>query len=876
MYRRIGEIVSRRPILWIVFWIVFAAIAINIAPSRESVWKDGEFIFLPEDSPSRRAAELFQRAFPSNNGDPRFSDDSVGTSIQQDPLGSNIVIVLQREDRPSGLTEQDKQFISQTLLDKLEEIRETTPRGYSWSPELEAELTEPLPAEAQVIRGISTLADPRIGALLTSRNEKSTLVVIELKTEFLDRQNALVLGRIENLVNDPEIQQERPLGLSANLSGSATVGRDMLRAEQESASRTETFTKILIIILLLLIYRAPLLALVPLVTVGVAVELSQSLLRILAGLGLIDLFTGLDVYVTVVVYGAGVDYCLFLIARYKEELDLGNPHRLSMANSIHRVGAALATSAGTSIVGIGMMGFSEFGKFRQAGFAISFGLLVVLCFALTFTPSFLLIFGRWAFWPDVRREKVGEASGWLPSSSMWTSFQEQRLLEQIWDGVANLLRRRPATVFALAILAMMPFAVVGTVFQENLSYGLLTDLPQDEPSVRGAKVVQKHFPAGITGPMTMLIHFDPEVLKEFYDGKDLSDLRTAEQLSEQISLSLQKHEQEARDRVEQAARTNSVIPPDERPIGIEDIRSQYFPLGTQQQALAYFKSLPARQRAIGRNFAHKTYTSLRGDLAGEVMRLDLVLNIDPFSRESIEQLGRLEKAIEEAIPLGPDDLPADQRDKLQESAEVLPLGTTGGIRDLKSVTDRDRIRIDILVIVSVYIVLVLLLRQPRICAYLIVSVVFSYLVALGATFAVFYLRDPQGFTGIDWKVPVYLFTILIAMGEDYNILLMARVTEEQEQHGRVNGILVALKKTGSIISSCGVIMAGTFLSLMAGTLLGMVQLGFALAFGVLLDTFVVRPILVPAYLILLYSGRFGKIGRLLGAPKNAGEETQLA
>jgi RND superfamily putative drug exporter len=111
------------------------------------------------------------------------------------------------------------------------------------------------------------------------------------------------------------------------------------------------------------------------------------------------------------------------------------------------------------------------------------------------------------------------------------------------------------------------------------------------------------------------------------------------------------------------------------------------------------------------------------------------------------------------------------------------------------------------------------------------------------------------------------------MGEDYNILLMSRVEEEQQRHGMVKGILVALMKTGGIISSCGIIMAGTFGTLMSGTLLGMVQMGFALAFGVLLDTFIVRPILVPSYLVLLYSGRFGRFGKFLGAPADVSQQS---
>ena len=166
---------------------------------------------------------------------------------------------------------------------------------------------------------------------------------------------------------------------------------------------------------------------------------------------------------------------------------------------------------------------------------------------------------------------------------------------------------------------------------------------------------------------------------------------------------------------------------------------------------------------------------------------------------------------------------------------------------------------------SVFLILVVLLRKVALSAYLIFTVLFGYLVALGATYTFFALTDPY-FGGLDWKVPMFLFTILIAVGEDYNIFLMTRIQEEQKIHGPVKGVVEALSKTGRIISSCGIIMAGTFASLCAGSLKGMIQLGFALAFGVLLDTFVVRPILVPAYLVLVHSGRLGKIGTLLGGP----------
>jgi len=854
MYQRLGQLVARFPVPWLVIWILFAIVAISTAPPQEAVWQDGEMNFLPEKSPTLRAVKTFRETFqPGLQAE--GERDSVGSSVQQDPLGSNIVVVLQREDRPSGLTEDDEQFITGVLVDHLTQLQKTTPKGYQWTPEIEAGLNKELPPEEQVIKSISTMADERVGPLLTSRDQKATLVILELTTEFLERQNRLVVGRIEYLVNSPEIQAQRPLGLSMALSGSATVGRDMLRAEQESASRTEQFTKLLVITLLLLIYRAPLLALVPLVTVGISVELSKALLRLMAGWEWIGLFTGLDVYVTVVVYGAGVDYCLFLIARYKEELDRGLSYKEALALSIEKVGAALATSAGTSIVGIGMMGFSEFGKFRQAGFAISFGLAVVLCFALTFTPAMLLLFGRWAFWPDVRSNEVGQRGGWLPSTTLWKKLNEFRM-QWIWEAMAAVLRRTPGRVFLGAVLLMMPLAITGMFFQDNLSYGLLTDLPQDEPSVVGARFVQNHYPAGITGPHTIFVQFPKSVLQDVFDGEDLTHLRTAERLSEVVTKNVTAEDERLKQKTTE-----------ELPVGIEDIRSQFQPLGNNVKANEYLNNLPLRLRGAKRAFSHRTYAGLHGDLAGQVMRFDVILTDDPFSRSSIQSLTQLEEMVRRSIVFPEEaEIPQEKQQLLRESADIYSLGTTAAIRDLKSVTDRDRILIDILVTVSVYLVIVTLLRQPEICAYLIVSVVFSYLVTLGATFVFFYLRDPAGFNGIDWKVPVYLFTILIAIGEDYNILLMARVSEEQEKHGLVDGVLVALTRTGGIISSCGVIMAGTFFTLMSGSLLGMVQMGFALGFGVLLDTFIVRPILVPSYLILLYSGRFGRLGRFLGAP----------
>ena len=159
----------------------------------------------------------------------------------------------------------------------------------------------------------------------------------------------------------------------------------------------------------------------------------------------------------------------------------------------------------------------------------------------------------------------------------------------------------------------------------------------------------------------------------------------------------------------------------------------------------------------------------------------------------------------------------------------------------------------VLVTLGVYAILVLLLRRPGICLYLIATVVLGYLASLGLTDLVFHAlyRGPGPWGGLDWTVGFFLFVILVAVGEDYNILLMARVIEEERIHGTIEGTRRAVAHTGGIISSCGLIMAGTFGSMLTGSLTSLRELGFALGLGILLDTFLVRPILVPAFVVLI-------------------------
>jgi putative drug exporter of the RND superfamily len=812
MFDSLGQFVSRqwRPLL--VGWILALAVLWIVAPPLKTVIQDGDFQFLPKDLPSVQAEKLFKNAF------------------ENDLLKSSIVVVAHRENSPDGLSDDDKTFIDEKLVPRLAQLA-GMPDSHKSANEADN--------NDSIVANIRTFSDKDIGPLLISDDQKATLVLMELKTEFTERKNDPLINKIEQALGRPgqpgELALEKgyPRGLELSLSGLATVGRDMRHAAQKSAEATQIATIVLVVILLLAIYRAPILAVIPLLTVFVSVEIALHILCILAGKGYVTLFGGIEVYVTVVLYGAGIDYCMFLMARYKEELDNGASFEEAIAISVSKVGHALAASAGTVMLGIGMMVFCRFGKFQDAGIAMSSSLIFVLAASLTMTPALLMLVGRWAFWPSVQTSRGSAAQGWVSPTSMVSRLLQKEWFGNFWGKIGDALLKRPGTIFVTAVLLMTPFAVIALLFQDKLSYGLLSELPKNDACVVGAADVQAHFPPGITGPITILV-FNRDA--DFRTDAEENDKKPGWQQIQTFSETLLANKEK---------------------LGIDDVRSVAYPLGMADRV----QTNRFQRRALIKR-AQSRYVSDKDGYTGQVAKVDVVLAYDPFAPQSMSGLDNLRATL--ASRGQKDDLLPPQLDT-RKNTKLDYLGGTPSLRDLKTVTNGDQWRMIALVPAVVFLILVILLRKIATSAYLIVTVMFSYLVTLGITFTVFYLVDPHGFNGLDWKVPMFLFTILVAVGEDYNILLMARIEEEQKVHGAVDGIITGLHKTGGIISSCGIIMAGTFSSLMFGTLWGLAQLGFALAFGVLLDTFVVRPILVPAYLILLNKGFFGALGRFLGA-----------
>ncbi len=784
MFSILGDLVNRSWPLILAGWFVLVIALRWAAPDWGVVTKDGHFSFLPDDALSRRAEKLFNQAFP------------------HDLRANSIVIVITRESG-RGLEEDDRRFVTQVLKPRL--------RTIAAAEQDRADQTKNISSSADgepIVWRMVSFDDEAIGSLLMSDDRRATLVILAMTDDFFSRRNRPTIVAVERLLDDLLREKLVPPGLELSPTGSAVVGRDIMQATENSATAISHWTMVLVVVLTIAIFRAPLLALIPLITMSIAMDVALKSLALLAEAGVIGLFKDIEAYSTVVVYASGIDYSLFLISRFQEELETGTAIKRGIRDSLGKVGAAIAASAATEIAGIGMMGFAEFGKFRESGIAIAFSLVVMLLAVLTLTPALLRLAGRRAFWPQQPAVPIEERSHEGPAAPRANRFQ------MLWERIAEAVLRRPGTFWLISTALMAPFAVVAVLFYNHLNYGLVGNLPRQAASAHGTQVLEEHFPAGATGPVNLLIRNDK------IDFRSREGYAAIETLSELVK----QHRDE---------------------LQIADLRSLTLPLGAKDAGWAGAADGPIRRlatAAIVRQRALRYFVGNNETPDNHVTRIELALNLDPFSEPAMDALDRIEARVRDLLP-----------GELQSGSDLQFSGSTASLRDLRVVGGRDRTRTNMLVVTSVFVILVILLRKIALTLYLMLTVLYSYLVTLGVTFTVFYLADREGFPGLDLTVPLFLFTVLIAVGADYNILLVTRVHEEQRQHGPERGVAVALARTGPIISSCGFIMAGTFLSLMiAGQLAQMVQLGFALAFGVLLDTFVVRPILVPAYLILMH------------------------
>jgi RND superfamily putative drug exporter len=796
MYQSIATLVSRRS--WIVFliWVGIAGALLKFAPTWDAVSRDDDVRFFPAGYPSVVGQNLLERGFP---------DDSAS---------SEAVVIAER--RNAKLTDRDFAYVV-SLSKTLNRLRKT-------NPDLGLK---------KVVDYRAPLVGPRLIGDAKEGDGQAVLTLVKLSGTYLSKQSRHAVDRLSQTLAslDPP-----PAGLRLEMTGSAPVGHDMNAASDQSAANTTTATILLVIAILLFVYRSPLLALIPLVTIALSVIVSLDSIALLASFPKLNIqvINITNVFVIVILFGAGTDYCLFLIARYREELTRGKRWDDALAEAINKVGGALIASAGTVICGLGMLWFSSFSKIRYTGPTIAVSLAISLAASLTLAPVLLHWLRGRVFWPfrpphHERGRDIEE------------EIAEDTPLGGFWTKVADFVVAYPGRILLVSLIVLAPFAVIG--LRTKASYSQLADLSSDQPSVRGEAVVRRYFPTGELGPTTALIAH-PSISFRTSKGR-----KAIETLSAELAA------------IPNVAEVRSVTRPLGQPL------SSPTPLGPRRPGpagagffdrwvgggLRTIMESPIAVEGV-RTLAEGRYVSVSPAVAEadreRVTRIDVVFKIDPFSPESLKTLQNIERIVGKTVSRG----------GALEGGTAGYTGSTVQIDDLRVVTTRDEHRMYLLVTLGVYAILLTIFRRPGISLYLIATVVFGYLASLGITELVFRALSTSGepWMGLDWKVGFFLFVILVAVGEDYNIFLMSRVLEEERRYGPVEGTRRAVAHTGGIISSCGLIMAGTFGSMITASLVALRELGFALCLGVLLDTFIVRPILVPAFVVLLYRRRDGE------------------
>jgi RND superfamily putative drug exporter len=759
MFKRLGRTAAAHPWMTCAAWLFTGTAVALFAPSWDRNAQDDDVRFLPARCDSVRGYQLLEQSFP------------------RDVYASRAIFTLER-DRP--LSRADLALVD-GMVEDLDRLKQEEP--------------------GLQIGRIHSHRDPFIGKRLLSADGCCTLIQVSLATPYLAVQTRTTVDRAEEVVRQ-RLAQVQGDGPRLYVTGPAGIGRDLVAASANSLESTTLATIVLVVVILLLVHRAPLLALVPLLTIAASVWVALKLLAICTLIPGFYLVNVSQIFAVVMLYGAGTDYCLFLISRYREELAVGHEKSEALSRSVGAVSGALAASAGTVICGLGLMGLAEFAKVRCGGPAIALSLAVALLGSLTLAPALLRLLGKAVFWP------VG-----LPRS---------RDGSHRWDRLSRQVTSRPVAVWATAVLILLPLALLGLTVKAN--YRATGELTPASGSVQGLAAVQRHFTAGEVGPVTVLLEAPFN-----WEGKEGQGIIA--HLSRGFLC------------LENVAEVRSLTQPLGQPIPEAPAPEPARNLRNCLWQSAWGKVVGGVTDTVNRTAREFYVARLTGEPTRYVTRLDVVLATDPFDPRSNPTLDLIQTWLREELPRSTQALGAVR-------GEVY--GITVNARDLASVTEADRARINLLVLAAIFLILLVLVRRPWLAAYLLVTVLFSYFATLGATTLAAHWWNGRPLGEVDWRVPFFLFTILVAVGEDYNILLMTRALKERKRHGAAEGMRLALARTGGTITSCGLIMAGTFATLMLGGLSTLVQIGFALAFGVLLDTFVVRPFLVPALTVWVW------------------------
>jgi len=528
-------------------------------------------------------------------------------------------------------------------------------------------------------------------------------------------------------------------GVTHYVTGPAGLLGDLFGAFGTLDSSLLLTTLGVVAIILIVVYRSPVLWIIPLLSALFALSTAGGIVYLLAKNGVIKVDGQSQGILSVLVIGAATDYALLLIARYREELHHFESRFDAMRSAYKGVWEPILASGSTVSISLLILLFSKLSNTAGLGPIGAIGIVCSMITILTLLPALLLVFGRWIFWPRIPRNDG-----------------DDHVMSGPWSKVANSIGRKPRRAWVTAGTILLLFAAASSTLKAD-GLGTVDSFTGHPESVVGQKLLLKHFPGGQGDPTQVVVS---------------------------------------------AAKIQAVAAALKNAPGVTDVTPQLDGLPIPGQPLPQIKII--NDRAI----------------------LNVTLNKAPDSVDAgkdIPEIRRLAKAADSTALVG---------------------GTSATYFDVRTANSRDNHTIIPIILLVITFILGLLLRSVISAVLLLGTVVLSYFATLGVCALVF--NHVFGFAGGDNSFPLFAFIFLVALGIDYNIFLMTRVREESQKIGTRAGVIKGVTVTGAVITSAGIVLAATFAVLGLLPLVPLAELGFAVAFGVLLDTIVVRSILVPA------------------------------
>ncbi|MEU1003157.1 MMPL family transporter [Streptomyces tibetensis] len=521
-------------------------------------------------------------------------------------------------------------------------------------------------------------------------------------------------------------------GLSVHITGPGGTSADFAEAFEGIDSTLLLSAMAVVIVMLLITYRSLTLLLVPLIAVVCALFTAQALIYLLAEHGGLTVNGQSAGILTVLVFGAGTDYALLLVARYREELRRHEDRHEAMALALHRAGPAVLASGATVVLSMLVLLAAEMNSTSGLGPVAAIGVAVALVAMMSLFPALLVIFGRWIFWPVVPR--------------FGTPDPTER---GVWARTGRRIARRPRMIWAVTALALAVCSL-GLIQLRAEGIGNADAFTGKPDSITGQEVSARYFPAGSGDPLVIV-----------------SNQAQAVQVGRAV------------------AGTPGVVP-----------QSLGLPPGTR----------PAFE---GKVLFEATMTA-------------------PSDSEAAKQTV---ERVRDAVHAVPD-------------ADAAVGGGTAALLDMDEATTHDNVLIIPLVLAVVLLILCGLLRALVAPLLLVGTVILSFAAALGISALAFrYVFD---YAGEATDFPLFVFVFLVALGIDYNIFLTTRIREEAARQGTRPGVVTGLAATGAVITSAGLVLAGTFAALGTLPMVAFAEIGFTVALGVLIDTFIVRSVLVTS------------------------------